>query len=126
MNVRPTNSGTIVQARAQVLIGSFEPLCPCACTFLNSLKSTNGPFLVDLLIMPFHRLGAVVNRRAHGAPLCRYLNFNCPYRRERRRRTIAELDALRRCRVNPPLAGFPVGLTGWRPPFVRPSPPPCG
>ncbi len=26
----------------------------------------------------------------------------------------------------PPLALLPVGLTGWRPPLVRPSPPPCG
>src|SRR6187200_3110840 len=50
MNVRPTNSGTIVQARAHVLIGSLEPVCCAACTFLNTLKSTNGPFLLDLLI----------------------------------------------------------------------------
>ena len=26
----------------------------------------------------------------------------------------------------PPLADLPCGLTGWRPPLVRPSPPPCG
>src|SRR5258708_5816625 len=51
MNVRPTNSGTIVQARAHVLIGSFEPICCAACTFLNTLKSTNGPFLLERLIV---------------------------------------------------------------------------
>src|SRR3954447_15334836 len=29
-------------------------------------------------------------------------------------------------RVRPPLVGLPHGVTGWRPPDVRPSPPPCG
>src|SRR5262245_43947299 len=50
MKVKPTNSGTIVHARAHVLIGSFEPLAWAACTFLNTLKSTNGPFLLERLI----------------------------------------------------------------------------
>src|ERR1044072_684755 len=39
---------------------------------------------------------------------------------------MAMFDALRGLRVAPPLADLPVGLTGWRPPLVRPSPPPCG
>src|SRR2546430_11676463 len=55
-----------------------------------------------------------------------YLSLSTPYRRERRRRTMALFDALPRTRVRPPLAGTPVGLTGCRPPLVRPSPPPCG
>src|ERR687898_1065396 len=29
-------------------------------------------------------------------------------------------------RVFLPLVGMPQGVTGWRPPEVRPSPPPCG
>src|SRR5512147_1334377 len=29
-------------------------------------------------------------------------------------------------RVLAPLVGLPHGVTGWRPPEVRPSPPPCG
>src|SRR3954463_5268561 len=29
-------------------------------------------------------------------------------------------------RVRAPLVGLPQGVTGWRPPEVRPSPPPCG
>src|SRR6201991_3808389 len=29
-------------------------------------------------------------------------------------------------RVFLPLVGLPQGVTGWRPPEVRPSPPPCG
>src|SRR5881409_694297 len=36
------------------------------------------------------------------------------------------LDGLRFLRVLPPLARTPVGLHGWRPPAVRPSPPPIG
>ena len=38
--------------------------------------------------------------------------FNCPYRLERRRRTIDALDGFRLSRVGPPLAGLPDGLTG--------------
>src|SRR5215813_9186345 len=30
------------------------------------------------------------------------------------------------CRVFLPLVGLPQGVTGWRPPEVLPSPPPCG
>jgi len=41
-----------------------------------------------------------------------YFSFNNPYRFERRRRTIALFEALRRRRVDPPLVGLPVGLTG--------------
>src|SRR5438445_7431832 len=39
---------------------------------------------------------------------------------------MAALDGFRRLRVLPPLASTPVGLHGWRPPAVRPSPPPIG
>src|SRR5438105_7501165 len=39
---------------------------------------------------------------------------------------IAEFDGFRFLRVLPPLASTPVGLHGWRPPAVRPSPPPIG
>ena len=39
---------------------------------------------------------------------------------------IAEFDGLRFFRVLPPLADLPVGEQGWRPPVVRPSPPPKG
>lgn len=56
----------------------------------------------------------------------RYFNFNWPYRRDFRRRTMALFDAFLRFRVAPPLANLPEGLTGCLPPLVRPSPPPCG
>src|SRR6266446_4427943 len=39
---------------------------------------------------------------------------------------IDEFDGLRLFLVLPPLASTPVGLQGWRPPAVRPSPPPIG
>src|SRR5690349_11909632 len=39
---------------------------------------------------------------------------------------MAALDGLRFLRVLPPLASTPVGLHGWRPPLLRPSPPPSG
>src|SRR5947208_14860423 len=39
---------------------------------------------------------------------------------------IAELDGFRFLRVLPPLASTPVGLQGWRPPLLLPSPPPIG
>src|SRR5438552_107264 len=39
---------------------------------------------------------------------------------------IAALEGLRFLRVLPPLASTPVGLHGWRPPAVLPSPPPIG
>src|SRR5262249_27499429 len=39
---------------------------------------------------------------------------------------MALLDGLRFLRVLPPLASTPVGEHGWRPPLLRPSPPPIG
>src|SRR3954447_25360704 len=39
---------------------------------------------------------------------------------------MAEFDGFRLLRVLPPLDKTPVGPQGWRPPAVRPSPPPIG
>src|SRR5262245_30799822 len=47
MNVWPTHSGTIVQARAQVVTGSFTPDWFCRSTLPYNLASTNGPFFRD-------------------------------------------------------------------------------
>src|SRR5581483_11958916 len=44
----------------------------------------------------------------------------------RRPRTINLLDSLCFDRVRLPSVGTPHGVTGWRPPFDLPSPPPCG
>src|SRR5882757_6817276 len=47
--VRPTNSGGMVEARAQVLMIVRSSLASSA-TFLASLKSMNGPFFSERLI----------------------------------------------------------------------------
>src|SRR5262249_35143990 len=44
----------------------------------------------------------------------------------RRPRTINLSDSLCFDRVRLPSVGTPHGVTGWRPPFDLPSPPPCG
>src|SRR5438876_7621799 len=87
-NVRPTNSGTIVQRRAQVLIGSCEPRCTAICTLRYSLGSTNGPFFK---LRPMSQPRLVMQAQAHkhtwhGAlpvPQNYFLprSFTSPYRR---------------------------------------------
>src|SRR4029079_670472 len=49
--VCPTNSGMMVQARAQVLMGCLARFSFSFETFLKSFSSTNGPFLLLLLIV---------------------------------------------------------------------------
>src|SRR4029450_3226087 len=49
--------------------------------------------------------------------------FSLPRRRPR---TIRRLDSLCAARVRLPSVGTPHGVTGCRPPFDLPSPPPCG
>src|SRR5215208_3444690 len=44
----------------------------------------------------------------------------------RRPRTISLSESLCFLRVRFPSVGTPQGVTGWRPPFDLPSPPPCG
>src|SRR3954452_3198205 len=94
----------IVERRDQVLITVFLPDSLRTSTFLSRWSSTNGPFLRlrgMLFYLPAQRLFLPV----------------------RRRRTMRASLGLRR-RVRP--SGLPFGLTGWRPPEVLPSPPPCG
>src|SRR6185437_10789655 len=97
--VRPTISGRIIERRDQVLIGRLLLLWFAASTFLRRCRSMNGPFLSE-----------------RGISMSPYLV---------RRRTISFCVRLL-LRVLKPLVGVPHGLTGWRPPEVRPSPPPCG
>src|SRR3982074_3151434 len=93
----------IVERRDQVLITVFLPASLRTSTFLSRWSSTNGPFL---------RLRGIFVY----LPAQRFLPV-------RRRRTISWSLGLRR-RVRP--SGLPFGFTGWRPPDVLPSPPPCG
>src|SRR5262245_786409 len=99
MNVCPTSSGVIVDARAHVLIGSFLPRSFCFWTRCMSFRLTNGPFLVERLIGSPHLF---------------------------RPRTMNRFDAAFFRRVLPPFAYLPQGDTGCRPPDLRPSPPPIG
>src|SRR5262245_10313124 len=116
----------MVQARAQVLIGSFLLAASIISTLRKTFGSTNGPFFFDRpigFVSSFYRT-KLLSRAPSPTHYSGILIW--PYRRERRRRISAEFDGLRRLRVPPPLALLPVGLTGCRPPLVRPSPPPCG
>src|ERR1700712_2923902 len=98
-------SGMIVDRRDQVLITDFRFDSFSASTFLSRWSSTNGPFLT---------------LRGIAVSLLLYRFLFLPVRR---RRTIMRSLSLRP-RVRP--SGVPAGFTGWRPPDVLPSPPPCG
>src|SRR5689334_5347496 len=100
-SVWPTNSGSTVQRRAQVLSTRLSPLRFRPSILRTRESTTYGPFLME---------------RA----MCR-----CPLRYLRRRRTIRESLRLR-VRVLRPFVILPHGEQGWRPPEVLPSPPPIG
>src|ERR671910_1487809 len=97
--VCPIISGNTVDDRDQVRIICLEPEVFIASMRAIRRSSTNGPFLLDLLIYF----------------LPRFLE-----------RTINLSDSLCLRRVGLPSVGTPHGVTGWRPPFDLPSPPPCG
>src|SRR3970282_927155 len=97
--VCPTISGITVDRRDQVFTTFLSPPSFIASIFFRRLSSTKGPFFSDLdMLKP------------------RFLP---------RRRTMNSSVRLL-LRVLYPLVGTPQGLTGCRPPEVRPSPPPCG
>src|SRR5260221_7218380 len=100
MNVCPMNSGGIVLRRDQVLIGFFVPALISRATFSSRWSSMNGPFFV---LRPMDQCG--------------------PFLRRRRMNLLVGFFLLR---VRPPLASTALGEQGWRPPAVRPSPPPIG
>src|ERR671935_2627542 len=78
-----------------------------------------------LLVRRVHRLDAAHQPPLDERPLLRapaHL-FSLPLRRGR---TISLSDSLCLRRVRLPSVGTPHGVTGWRPPFDLPSPPPCG
>src|SRR5215211_7215331 len=92
----------MVDVRDQVRSIRFEPEAFISSIRASRRSSTNGPFLDDLLI---------------------YLCLCLPRRRPR---MISLSDSLCFLRVRLPSVGTPHGVTGWRPPFDFPSPPPCG
>src|SRR5918995_130483 len=97
--VCPIISGNTVDDRDQVRIICFDPDVFIASMRCNRRSSTNGPFF-ELRLTYF---------------LPRFLE-----------RTINLSDSLCLRRVGLPSVGTPHGVTGWRPPFDLPSPPPCG
>src|SRR5215213_130246 len=92
----------MVDVRDQVRSIRFEPEAFISSIRASRRSSTNGPFLDDLLI---------------------YLCLCLPRRRPR---MISLSDSLCFLRVRLPSVGTPHGVTGCRPPFDFPSPPPCG
>src|SRR3954449_375202 len=90
----------MVERRDQVLIGARPPASCAVSAFFSSDSSTNGPFQTERAIF--------------------YLFFFA----WRERMIILSVALFERVRA--PLVGLPHGVTGWRPPEVRPSPPPCG
>src|ERR1700678_684473 len=99
--VCPSIAGTIMERLDHVLMTVLVPFSFCTSTFLIRWSSTKGPFL-----------------RLRGIEGCSYRLF-LP-----RRRLISRSLGLLALRVRP--SGLPHGLTGWRPPELLPSPPPCG
>src|SRR5580765_7044877 len=99
-SVWPTNSGSTVQRRAQVLSTRFSPLRFSVSIFFTRESTTYGPFLTE---------------RAIGFRLSYFF----------RRRRMSESLSLR-LRVLSPFAFCPHGEHGWRPPDDLPSPPPIG
>src|SRR6185503_10247012 len=99
-SVCPTNSGSTVQRRAQVLSTRFSPLRFNPSIFFTRESTTYGPFLMERAIVS-----------------CSPYFF--------RRRTMSESLSLRR-RVLRPLVILPHGEHGCRPPELLPSPPPIG
>src|SRR5207247_10633795 len=100
-SVWPTNSGRIVQRRAQVLSTRLSPLRLSPSILRTRDSTTYGPFLIERAMV---RLSP------------RYF--------VRRRRMNALLSFRRR--VFRPLVFLPHGVVGWRPPELLPSPPPIG
>src|SRR5271165_6238509 len=76
--------------------------------------SMKGPFFVDLAIYLLNNL----RDRNFLIPVpCAYFFFQ---------RLTMNASVRLLLRVLKPRVGWPQGVTGWRPPEVLPSPPPCG
>src|SRR5919197_498786 len=120
--VCPTISGKTVELRDQV-----RTICLLPDSFICVMRpisrsSTNGPFF-ELLLNGFsYKRSDVETSHDGNAEHFRHL-LSFPRLRPR---TINLSDSLCFRRVRFPSVGTPQGVTGWRPPFDLPSPPPCG
>src|SRR5581483_4525540 len=113
--VCPTNSGRIVARRDHVRTTFFSLAVFNASTFFSRCPSVNGPFFTErpICLVPSFRQSRerCVNRHVY-----LFLLF----------RVTIHLSVRLLLRVLKPRVGWPHGVTGWRPPEVLPSPPPCG
>src|ERR1035438_5603408 len=98
-SVCPMNSGKIVERRDHVRTTFFSFFAFIASIFFIKWSSTNGPLCSE-------------------RPMADYLFFCF--------RVTIHLSVRLLLRVLKPRVGWPHGVTGWRPPLVLPSPPPCG
>src|SRR5215469_5069029 len=96
--VWPTNSGRMVERRDQVRTTFFSFAALSTASLASRCVSVNGPFFTDLPIDYLFLLFLVT----------------------------IHLSVRLLLRVLKPRVGWPHGVTGWRPPDVLPSPPPCG
>src|SRR5271169_6273534 len=101
-SVCPMKSGKIVERRDHVRTTFFSFLVFMAATFTIRWSSTNGPFAKERPMFDSYL----------------YLFFAL--------RVTIHLFVRLLLRVLKPRVGWPHGVTGWRPPDVLPSPPPCG
>src|SRR4051794_41944740 len=92
----------MVERRLQILITSCRPDARAASAFLSREPSTNGPFQTERIMSGF----------PYFFRLWRLMRMNL----------LVDLFD----RVFLPLVGLPHGVTRWRPPEGRPSPPPLG
>ncbi len=92
----------MVDLRDHDLMTSLRPDSRLASAFLSRYPSTNGPFQIERAMML-------------SIPL--YYSYF-------RRRIIWLVEAFFLLRVFLPFVFLPHGVHGWRPPEVRPSPPP--
>src|SRR6516164_6193730 len=97
--VCPTNSGRIVERRDQVRTTFFSLLAESTANLASRCVSVNGPFFMERPMFPYLLLAF---------------------------RVTIHLSVRLLLRVLKPRVGWPQGVTGWRPPDVLPSPPPCG
>src|SRR5215472_12531901 len=89
----------MVERRDQVRTTFFSLAAVNAAILTSRCVSVNGPFLTDRPIRDYL-----------------FLLF----------RVTIHLSVRLLLRVLNPRVGWPQGVTGWRPPEVLPSPPPCG
>src|SRR5579872_2659229 len=89
----------MVERRDQVRTTFFSLAADSVASFFSRCVSVNGPFLTD-------------------RPICAYLFLLLC--------VTIHLSVRLLLRVLKPRVGCPHGVTGWRPPEVLPSPPPCG